>query len=408
MTSENGMRDKPPPLPLSGFRLWWPWAATVILLLWQVDFQFTYGFYAEPIQRELGLTSSEASIVAAVYLVSYGLMQIPAGLLIDRFGVARLLPLMGSGAAGSVLFFAHGQTYEELVAARLLAGIFMAFVFPSAGKIARIRLRPEHFPLAMAIADMCFGLGAVLAGSLSTLFSHIPWRNLMSTHGFVGIAITMVLAASLRRIRNPTTVTTESPLLSIRNALSRRNVLLGIGIYVWGAGLTFGFGGYWNLKLQESCGCTAPQVSELSSALFGGLAAGMLLAGILGGEPDRRRFVLRMASIGALLGLVLVLWASPFATTATLSILMVGLGLCLGASALSFAVAVSGLPPGPGGTVVALVNAGGCLSGALFQELPLWLGRGTAGMFEVSVVYVTVSILGIVMTWSLPRHRGSE
>lgn len=388
-------------------RQWWPWAATVLFLLWQVDFQFAYGFAADPIQKELGLTSNEASIVAAVYLVAYGLMQIPAGLLIDRFGVAWLLPLMGLAAAGSVLLFAYAQDFEGLMIARLLGGVFMAFVFPAAGKIARIRLRPAHFALAMAIADMCFGVGAVLAGGLSNLFEAVAWRNLMGTQGFVGIALAAVLAVSLRGVRNRPVARPQAPVPSILDALRRRNVLFGIGIYVWGAGLTFGFGGYWNLKFQESCGCTAPQVSELSTGLFGGLALGMLLAGLLGGVPGRRRALLRAASAGALLLLAAILWASPAASVTVLWFLMVALGVCLGACSLSFAVAVSGLPVGQGGTVVALVNAGGCLSGALFQELPIWLGGGTASVLSVSVVYLGVALFGVVVTWMLPRQQAT-
>ena len=107
--------------------------------------------------------------------------------------------------------------------ARLLGGIFMAFVFPSAGKIARIRLDAGYFALAMAIADMCFGLGAILAGGLSNWFSHLPWRTLMGTHGIVGLFLAALLAASLWGVRNPRGSASESPIPTLRNALGRRN-----------------------------------------------------------------------------------------------------------------------------------------------------------------------------------------
>ena len=395
-----------PPTP-GGVRQWWPWVATIFFLLWQVDFQFAYGFAADPIQKELGLNSFESSMVAAVYLVTYGLMQVPAGLMVDRYGVAWLLPLMGALGAGSVLLFANAHSYEDLVIARLLGGVFMAFVFPCAGKIARIRLAPGHFVLAMAIADMCFGLGAVLAGGFSNVFSHVPWRELMSTHGFVGLGLAGLLAVSLWGIRNPSVPAPQSPLPALVGALRNRNILFGIGIYVWGAGLTFGFGGYWNLKLQESCGCTAPQVSDLSTGLFAGLALGMLLAGLLGGSAERRSLILRFASVGALLLLGATLWLSGSVSVPFMLPFMFGLGVCLGSCSLSFGVAISGLPLGQSGTVVALVNAGGCLSGAFFQELPIWFGGGTASVFTVSAVYLSVAVFGVVLTWLLPRE-GNE
>ena len=110
MSAQKQAGDSPPSTGSGGLRRWWPWVATIVFLLWQVDFQFAYGFAADPIQKELDLSSFEASMVAAVYLVTYGLMQIPAGLLVDRYGVAWLLPLMGALAAGSVLMFAQARS----------------------------------------------------------------------------------------------------------------------------------------------------------------------------------------------------------------------------------------------------------------------------------------------------------
>jgi hypothetical protein len=133
----------------------------------------------------------------------------------------------------------------------------------------------------------------------------------------------------------------------------------------------------------------------------------MLLAGLLGGSAERRRLILRTASVGALLLLGATLWFSGAVAVPFMLPLMFGLGVCLGSCSLSFGVAISGLPLGQSGTVVALVNAGGCLSGAFFQELPIWLGGGTASVFTVSVVYLSVAVFGVVLTWLLPRE-GSE
>ena len=106
--------------------------------------------------------------------------------------------------------------------------------------------------------------------------------------------------------------------------------------------------------------------------------------------------------------LAAILWVSPVASVTVLWLLMAGLGFCLGACSLSFAVAVSGLPVGQGGTVVALVNAAGCLSGALFQELPIWLGWGKASVLGVSIVYLGVALFGVLVSWRMPRESATE
>ena len=385
---------------------WWPWCAAIVLLLWQVDFQFTYGFLADGIQKDLDLTASQATAVSSAFLFAYGAMQIPAGLLIDRFGVRWVLPFAGWAAAGAVLLFANGDSFAELAAARALAGVFMAFMFPSSGKIARVRLPADRFTLAMAIADMCFGVGALTASNMANLQASEGWRHLMTAHGIVGASIAGVVALSLIGMPKPAQLAAHEPSLSFGAILRRKRVLLGAGIYVWGSGLTFGFAGYWNLKLQASCQCTAPQVSALSTAIFGGLAGGMLIGGLLAGTPRRRRIVLRIGTLGTLVLLSLVLYVSPRAEFPMLLPLMVLLGASLGTSALAFAAAVPGIPTHQSGTVVAVVNGAGCLGGALLQEIPIWLGGTHDALRAMYIVYIAIAVLGVVLTLMLPG--GSE
>ncbi|MAI80181.1 MAG: hypothetical protein CL917_14630 [Deltaproteobacteria bacterium] len=398
------MKQQPEKVGFHLLRAWGPWGAAVFFLLWQVAFQFVYGFLADPIQKEFDLSPFEAASISSVYLLAYGLMQLPAGLLLDRFGVKRILPAAAVLAALSVYFFAQAQGFSDLVMIRALAGGVMAFVFPGTGKIAQARLPASRFALAMALADMCFGVGAVLASGLPWLLNTFSWREAMSAQAYVGFGLALILWLSVRGLKVPSQTSGKDENLTqgLFSSLKRPYVLFGAGFYAWGAGLTFGFGGYWNVKLQESCGCTAPQVSELSTALFAGLALGMLVAGLLGGRPARWRPILRSSTILTFLLLSFILWLSQTASMNLLLVLMLGLGVALGPCSLAFAVAIFGLPLKHGATVVALVNAGGCLSGALLQELPIWLGRGSGTFLSVSVSYLSVAMIGVFLSWRLP------
>jgi hypothetical protein len=51
---------------------------------------------------------------------------------------------------------------------------------------------------------------------------------------------------------------------------------------------------------------------------------------------------------------------------------------------------------------VAIVNAGGCLSGDLLQALPIWLGEGNASFSTVSITYLGIAVFGVWIAWRLP------
>ncbi|MDG1946244.1 MAG: MFS transporter [Halioglobus sp.] len=389
------------------FRVWWPWSVAVFFLLWQVDFQFAYSFFADSIQQEFRLTAFETASISLAYLLAYGLMQLPAGLLLDRFGARQVLPIAAGFSALSVFLFSEAQGFWTLLGTRILAGAFMAFVFPGAGKIARNRLPTHRFALAMALADMCFGIGAISAVFIPTLFADTPWRLLMQGQALLGLGLGALLWMTLFFTKPDRAPPREAGRIkrNLMDSLKRPLVRQGIGLYVWGAGLTFGFGGYWNVKLQEACGCTAAEISKLEMGLFSGLAMGMLVAGILGGRVERLRGILRTSTTLTLVLIAVTLWASTTASTDQLLVLMVALGLLIGTCSLSFAVAGLGLPAGQAATVVAIVNAGGCLSGALLQALPIWLGEGNASFSTVSITYLGIAVFGAWTAWRLPHLK---
>ena len=397
-----------------GFRVWWPWCVAVLFLLWQVDFQFAYSFFADSIQREFQLTAFETASISLAYLLAYGLMQLPAGILLDRFGARRLLPIAAGFSALSVFLFSEAQGFWTLLASRSLAGAFMAFVFPGTGKIARDRLPARRFALAMALADMCFGIGAISAVFIPTLFADTPWRLLMQGQALLGLALAAALWTTLfftDSDHGPPQAEGSSEgriRRRIIDALRLPLVRYGIGLYAWGAGLTFGFGGYWNIKLQEACGCTAAEISKLEMGLFSGLAAGMLIAGILGSRVERLRGIFRISTTLTLLLMAVTLMVSSSASTDQLLALMVGLGLLFGTCSLSFAVAGYGLPANQSATVVAIVNAAGCLSGALLQALPIWLGAGSASDSTVSITYLGIALFGVWVAWRLPSLKDPD
>ena len=356
-------------------------------------------------RRDFDLTSFEAAALVSIFLLTYGLMQVPAGVLLDRVGVRWALPLAAVGAALAVAAFGGATSFGQLVTARVAAGVFMAFAFPAIGKIARRQLPPTRFALAMAVADMAFGASAVIVAGLTEFVDASAWRTLVHVQAGIGLLLALVLVPALRPLSKgqSSALETEAVGSSLGRVLRQRSVVRGALLYAWGAGLTFGFGGYWNLKLQASCGCTAPQVSELSTALFGGLALGMLAAGLLGNRPDRWRPLLIGASTLSTGLVLLLLLASETWSFSLLAALNLVLGIALGTCSLAFAVAARDVSAKQAATVVAFVNAAGCIGGAAFEEFPVWLGGGEATLTTVGIVYVGVALLGTATAFSLPR-----
>ena len=62
--------------------------------------------------QEFGLNATELGFLTGVYFFSFGLFQIPLGLLLDRFGPRRVNGALLVLAAGGGVAFAQAQSFE--------------------------------------------------------------------------------------------------------------------------------------------------------------------------------------------------------------------------------------------------------------------------------------------------------
>src|SRR5437867_2676983 len=95
------------------------------------------------IKHDLGLNDADMGYLAAVWLVAYGLFQVPGGLLGDRLGARHLLTLLvvcwsvTVGAVALTAGLAPGSwlAFGSLLALRFLFGMFQAGGFPGLARV---------------------------------------------------------------------------------------------------------------------------------------------------------------------------------------------------------------------------------------------------------------------------------
>ena len=97
----------------------------------------------KPIQSEFGLTDLEVGWVLSAFIMGYGVVQLPVGVLTDRIGPHRLLAItVGlwsafhglTAFAGQLAWPPYWTLVEALAAVRFVMGIAQATVLPCAIK----------------------------------------------------------------------------------------------------------------------------------------------------------------------------------------------------------------------------------------------------------------------------------
>lgn len=150
------------------------------------------------IQGELGLLGSQVTRLGTVYVYSCAVLQIFAGMAVDRYGGKRSGILGGLLLGAGMLLFATARDTTTLYASRVVAAAGQAFMYLCVVKIAHALFPPWQFA---ALNGLCIAIGSA-GGILGTLPAQriaqfVGWRPLFLGTGLCSIAAVAAIALAL-------------------------------------------------------------------------------------------------------------------------------------------------------------------------------------------------------------------
>lgn len=157
-----------------------------------------------------GISASQLATFTMLQLLVYAAMQIPVGLLVDRFG-PRLVLL--TGAVVLILAqsgFAFADSYPLALLARLFVGIGDAMTFICVLRLVSTWFAPRRIPLMTQLTGVLGQLGAIIAAvPMTWSLGQLGWTRSYLLAASLGIVLVVVLlfvvhdAPSSRSVRGP-------------------------------------------------------------------------------------------------------------------------------------------------------------------------------------------------------------
>ncbi len=188
--------EKNTPFTLKGTAIWFICA---IFFLYEFLLRTVIGTFQHPIMYDLELTTFQFSILSStVYLLIYGLMQIPVGLIVDRIGLKKSLLIGGGICAISSIGFALSYGYTTAIFFRFLTGLGSSFGFICLLVSVYEWLPTRHIALLIGVSQFIGTMGPMIAaGPLETMSEAggIDWRTIFILLGIVGFVIIGLIAA---------------------------------------------------------------------------------------------------------------------------------------------------------------------------------------------------------------------
>jgi MFS family permease len=252
------------------------------------------------------VAAAALSTLAVAQLVVYALMQIPVGILLDRYG-SRALLVFGSFVMGlGQLLVAISSELAGAVVGRMMVGLGDAFVF-----ISVIRLVNGWFSGAQAtrIQQLVTNTGqlgqAVSAIPFAALLGSAGWNASFVTLAGVSFAAVFIAAIFIANDRDPGSVSKAPPTF--------KSVILQLGLNVRHPGVRMAFWTHFTLQSAPSVFALlwgypflvqgqgiAPAVASLllSSFVIIGFIVGPMISAFCARYPQRRSFLVLTTIVG--------------------------------------------------------------------------------------------------------------
>ena len=399
-------------------------------IVWSLGALFyCYGFFqrvapsvmVEELMRDFAASAAILGNLSAFFYYAYAGVQLPVGILVDRYGARSMLTAAAVLCASGSLLFATTDSLWLAYLGRLMIGAGAGFTFVGTLKLGAVWFPPRRFALLTGMTLMMGMLGGVGAQApLAAAVAEVGWRATLIAAAAIGLFLAVAIWLVVRERPAP-----GGP------PIVRRGLLHGLGQVLrtphnWTIGLyTFvmtapmwAFAALWGVPyMMQAHGLGRPAAAISTSFMLIGWAVGSPAAGWFSDHIGRRKLPMMIGALGGL-GTFVALIYVPDLPLAAVRFLIFANGFFCGITGVAYALAREHNPPEASGVTLGCINAAVPLSASVFQPLVGWLldlgwdGTLTAGARIYTPetfrsAFLTIVVAGVVAVVAAWRVRES-
>lgn len=343
--------------------------------LYEYILQVAPSVMAAPMMRTFKVTAEGFGVISAFYFYAYAPMQLPAGMLFDRYGPRKLMTGALLLCAFGSFFFASTDSVVTASLGRFLIGIGSAFSFIGVLVLVSRWFPLSYFAILAGVAQAMSSVGAIFGEMpLAALIEHVGWRNASFILALAGFLLALLLWSLIRDY--PDQATQSVPKRRFRDEWRRllevcsRSYTWITGAYAFSVWTPIAvFGALWGVPyLQEKYHVSVVVASGLCTMIWIGIGVGSPLLGWVSDRFSSRRIALAMSSVVGLVATLVLLYV-PNVSLNFMYLVLFLFGFGAGGQTVSFAVVNDNNPPHLVGTASGFNNLSVLIGGAIFQPL---------------------------------------
>ncbi len=341
--------------------------------LFEFIIQVSPGVMAGDLMRDFAINATRLGMMSGVFYYSYTAMQLPAGILFDRFNSRWLMALVIVLFACGTLVFSLAPTVHVAALGRFIMGGAAAFAFIGVLHLTIRWFPPQYFAMFVGVAELMGSLGAMVGSApLALMLEHYSWRETGVIFAIAGLVLAALVFLVIRdrKIHEDHAHAWQEPLLNSLKTIFTNSQTWAIGLYsfmIWAPVLAFS--ALWGVSfLMVSCKLTKVEAATAIAITWLGVALASPIVGWLSDRITNRKFFLILSAFFGIIAITIVIFVANLPID-ILYLLMFLIGFASAGQTISFAVIKDNNSPATNSTANGFNNMVVVAGGILFQPL---------------------------------------
>ncbi|MCC8398219.1 MAG: MFS transporter [Rickettsia endosymbiont of Labidopullus appendiculatus] len=400
------------------------WFLASLFFAFQFILRLSTGILREEIIQKFAIDTIAFGTLAGYYYLGYAGMQIPIGIMLDRFNFRIVIFISILVTSLGTLTFAASSNFNYLIIGRLMIGAGSAVGFLSVNKITRTYFPAKYHSLILGFS-FTFGLvGAVFAITpMKLLFTHFGYDITFCSLALVGFIIGLIiLVIKNDAITSNSHTVTDSKSSILKLLLNPTILLIGLfdGLMV---GALEGFADLWAIPFFKQVYQMNDMDSNLvTSFVYIGMCFGGPILALIANLVKSSNFVITMTGL-VMITIFIILLSFPSLNFFVTSSLMFLLGIFCCYQVLIFTIVGNLVAEKSVGLAIAIVNCINMSFGHFFHTIMGYLiSYNWDGLLSESGIpiysrynfIVTISVIpiccliGIIGLWYLFKKSKTQ
>jgi len=285
-----------------------------VLAFFSLGFLVSYIFrgvnlgFAPYLTRELGLTAGDLGLLTSFYFLGFACAQLPAGILLDRFGPRRTEAVLLMLAVAGSLVFARAPGMAGLAAGRAMIGVGVSVCLGAAIQALSMWFPLSRMPLLNGLVMAIGGLGAVVVGApLSWLLSWTDWRTISAAMAAISFGMAVLLWFGVPDVKRVGKQSFSEQLRGTRQILGSERFWRVVPLTLLNQGIFLAVQTLWvTAFMRDVQGLAAGESARLVSVIGFAMMAGCVGAGWAARHLEHRGISLYAFAGFGMIGFVVI------------------------------------------------------------------------------------------------------